>query len=472
MAFFLAPFGNTGVFDANGNPLNGGSWRTFLAGTTTPRTTYTSQAGTTAQGTTMTLDALGLPTNGPVWMEGGIALKFRLFDAAGVIVDEWDNVSGIGDIVTAVTQYQPTGLAPIYISATSFSLAGDQTNEFQVLRKIETVNTGGTAYSKIASAVFAAGITTVVVTNQSGVLDAGLSTVALSFLTATNPAIPEGDFGATLRVTATQAAARTALGITDPPPVRQTVLSGPVDTNGQSAFGGSTGSTTVTATGTLVMTAANGNTNRTGTKVNPSWTGLSTNGTMYMYVNVNADGTLTEGVGTQAPIYQWGGTPATTSGLFTFNIQQMTGYIGNGSTAPAGYRVYVGEVTVAGAVVTAIVWYALMGRYVSADTAIPGLSVRTAFSARIGTTLVDAAQYIRCVTAEFNFTAGMVIQPQMFGNSGFGGGPQVAIEDRVTLSTVTGPFAAGFGLFNRTTGGWQQVTAANWLQFVVAKRSW
>lgn len=256
------------------------------------------------------------------------------------------------------------------------------------------------------------------------------------------------------------------------PSVRQTVLSGPVDTSGQSAFVGATGSTTVTATGTLVMTAANDILNRQGTKVNPSWTGLSTNGTMYLYADVNADGTITEGVGTLAPIYQWGGTPAITSGLFTFNIQEMKGYIGTGAVATAGYRVYVGEVTVAAGVVTAIVWYALMGRYVGADTAIPGLSTRTAFSAKLGTTLVDATAYLRNVTAEFNFTAGMVVKAQIFGNASWGGGDQVAIEDRVTLSTVTGPVGTGFSIFNRTSGVFQQPTAASWLQFVVAKRSW
>lgn len=145
-------------------------------------------------------------------------------------------------------------------------------------------------------------------------------------------------------------------------PVRQTVLNGPVDATGQSAFGGATGATTVTAAGTLFMTAANGMSNRIGSKANPSWPGLSANGTMYLYADVNVDGTITEGVGSSLPTYQWGGTPAVTTGLFTFNIQQMQGFIGNGTAAVAGYRVYIGEVTVAAGVVSAIVWYALMGR--------------------------------------------------------------------------------------------------------------
>ena len=97
MPYFLAPFGNTQAFDANGNPLVGGSWRTFLAGTSTPETTYTSNTGSVQQGTTMTLDALGLPVNGPVWMVNSKALKFRLHNAAGTLLEEWDNISGIGD---------------------------------------------------------------------------------------------------------------------------------------------------------------------------------------------------------------------------------------------------------------------------------------------------------------------------------------------------------------------------------------
>ena len=193
MAYFLSPFGNTQAFDANGDPLVGGSWRTFLAGTTTPATTYTSQSGAVAQGVQMDLNALGLPENGPVWIESGIPLKFRLFDASGTLMDEWDNISGIGDTITSVDEWQPSGFAPTYISATSFSVVGDKTTTLQVNRQLKTENTGGTAYSRIFTSVFAAGVTTVVVTNASGVLDSGLSTVAYGFLSADNQSIPPVD---------------------------------------------------------------------------------------------------------------------------------------------------------------------------------------------------------------------------------------------------------------------------------------
>ena len=129
---------------------------------------------------------------------------------------------------------------------------------------------------------------------------------------------------------------------TIPPPIRQTVLGGPVDSSGYSAFGGGTGSTTVTASGTLTCTAANGVNSsgpldKTFQITNPSWTGLSTNGTMYLYVDWNS-GTPITGSVTLAPTYQWGGTYSTTNNQHTFNIQEMTMKVGNGATAQGVVR--------------------------------------------------------------------------------------------------------------------------------------
>lgn len=157
-------------------------------------------------------------------------------------------------------------------------------------------------------------------------------------------------------------------GIKVAPPSRQTCLSGPVDSNGFAAFGGSTGTTTVTASGTLIVTAAGGfsatgSVDRIGSITNPSWTGASTNGTMYAYLDVAADGTCTPGLSTAAPVYIPGGTPSITNGVFTFDYTKYIGYLGNGASAPATYRVYVGQFTVAGGVVTAITWYQLNGQY-------------------------------------------------------------------------------------------------------------
>ncbi len=190
MSYYFSPLGNTQFFDANGAPLVGGTLETFLAGTSTPKTTYTSNTGGTAQGVVMTLNSLGLPTNGNVWIQGGIALKFRLKDASGTILYTWDNVLGIGDTTAVVDEYVQYSAAPTYIGANSFSVAGDQTNTFQVGRRIRSTNSGGTSYGTVATSTFAATVTTVVLTNTSGTLDSGLSAVYYGILAPTNSSIP------------------------------------------------------------------------------------------------------------------------------------------------------------------------------------------------------------------------------------------------------------------------------------------
>ncbi len=190
MAYFLSPLGNTQTIDANGDPLVSGTISTFLAGTSTPETTYTDDTGGTQQGVVMTLNSLGYPTNGPVWMLGGVPLKFIIKNALGVTQSTFDDISGIGDTSAAADQWLLYGAPPTYISAVSFSVVGDQTNTFQVNRRLKSVNGGGTVYSTIATAVFAASITTVTVTNTSGVLDSDLSAVSYSVLTADNQSIP------------------------------------------------------------------------------------------------------------------------------------------------------------------------------------------------------------------------------------------------------------------------------------------
>ena len=189
MAYYFSPIGNTQIIDVNGNPLVGGTISTFLAGTSTAATTYTDDTGGTAQGVVMTLNSLGLPTNGPVWLLGGVPLKFIIKNAAGVTQSTFDDVSGIGDTSSAPDQWVLYGAAPTYISATSFSVAGDQTNTFHVGRRVKTVNSGGTVYGTITATAYTT-LTTVTVSNDSVSLDSGLSAVNYGLLSATNPSVP------------------------------------------------------------------------------------------------------------------------------------------------------------------------------------------------------------------------------------------------------------------------------------------
>ena len=55
-------------FDNNGNPLSGGKLYTYAAGTTTPKTTYTSITGLTAHTNPIVLDSAGRVATGEIWL--------------------------------------------------------------------------------------------------------------------------------------------------------------------------------------------------------------------------------------------------------------------------------------------------------------------------------------------------------------------------------------------------------------------
>lgn len=286
----------------------------------------------------------------------------------------------------------------------------------------------------------------------------------------TGPITLSGDPTAALHASPKQYVDATALANSGTA-VRQTVLNGPVDSNGFSAFGGSTGSTTVTASGTLAVTAANGATNRRGSITNPSWTGLSTNGTMYLGLTVNADGTCTPFSTTQAPTYQWGGTFSTTNGKRTFNIQQMQMQVGNGSAAAQAYDVFVGEVTVSGGVVTAITWYALLGRYTSALQNVPASGVPLSVSHNIGVTPSKQRVVLQNQTADCGYAVGDELEASNFTSAATPYNRVSAdFSSRMSSGMVISP--STFGVYNKANGSINTVTQANWKVKFYCDRGW
>ena len=194
MPYYLAPLANEQQVDANGSPVSGGKLWTYIAGTSTPATTYTDDTGATQQANPIILNSLGVPAS-PVWLQGGRTYKLVFQDANGVQTRPTiDDVTGINDPAVASTsdQWVVYANAPTYISATSFSVAGDQKPTFQVGRRLRSTNTGGTIYSTILTATFADGITTITVANDSGTLDSGLSAVSYGLISVANTSLPTG----------------------------------------------------------------------------------------------------------------------------------------------------------------------------------------------------------------------------------------------------------------------------------------
>lgn len=173
-----------------GGAINsGGTLYTYVAGTTTPFTTYTDNTLGTSNGTSMTFNSYGLLSN-EVWWNSGASVKFIVKDSDGNTLGTYDNITGLNDAsIASQTEWVSLGLTPTYTSATTFTVPGNQTSVLPIGRRIKTVNTAGTIYSTITGSSYAAS-TTITVVNDSGTLDSGLSSVAYGFLSPTSPSAP------------------------------------------------------------------------------------------------------------------------------------------------------------------------------------------------------------------------------------------------------------------------------------------
>ncbi len=189
MAMKLCPILQEAQFDSNGNLAAGWKIWTERYPDWAPVTTYTTKAGDVAHTNPIILNARG-ELDDPIWLESGSSYNFELFDANDVLVNQFVNIDGVNDTTTSQEEWVLSALSTTYISATSFSVVGDQTLTFEVGRRVKTVNTGGTVYGFIVSSTFAGGVTTIVIAPDSNGLDAGLSSVSYGVLSATNHTIP------------------------------------------------------------------------------------------------------------------------------------------------------------------------------------------------------------------------------------------------------------------------------------------
>jgi hypothetical protein len=76
-------------------PLAGGLIYSYAAGTTTPKTTYTSSLGTIAHPNPIILNSAGRVPSGEIWLTAG-TYKFILATSTNVTIATYDNVFSVG----------------------------------------------------------------------------------------------------------------------------------------------------------------------------------------------------------------------------------------------------------------------------------------------------------------------------------------------------------------------------------------
>jgi hypothetical protein len=196
MAYYLSPvFQDAQLTTSTGIPLVGGKLYTYLASSTTPATVYQDDAGGSSHTNPIILNARGEPP-APIWVNGGQSVKFALHDAADVPIRTIDDVTGVGDptgITNTVSEWTTFSHAPTYVSASSFTVAGNQTADLNVGRRVKIPVSGNTSYGTITTSAYTSLTTVTIDTTNSVGLDVSidaLSSFEIAILSGDNRSSP------------------------------------------------------------------------------------------------------------------------------------------------------------------------------------------------------------------------------------------------------------------------------------------
>ena len=183
-------------FDANSNELSGGKLFVYLAGTTTKATSYAETDGVSPNSNPIVLNSRGEVPNG-LYVQGGATYKLVLApstDTDPPTSPIWtrDNLAAYNDIsvTSSVSEWITSTFVVSFSNGTTFTVPGDVTDTYQTNRRVRATIGSGNIYGRIDSSTFALGVTTVVVTWDSGALDATLTAVDYALLAGANQSVP------------------------------------------------------------------------------------------------------------------------------------------------------------------------------------------------------------------------------------------------------------------------------------------
>lgn len=195
MAFRISSFANDQFFDTNGKPAVGYKLFTYAEGTTTKVDTYTNIDGTAKHTNPIILNAMGFPP-APIFLD--ILKRYKIVLANPTDTDPPTSslytVDGIGvglQVDVNTTAEWVDGGFPTFISATSFAVPGDLTLILTAGRRVKLESGTGIHLGTIRTSTFGAGVTTVTIFNDIGVLDPSLTAFFYGFLSSDGGSVPD-----------------------------------------------------------------------------------------------------------------------------------------------------------------------------------------------------------------------------------------------------------------------------------------
>lgn len=327
MTAYLSPVLQEAQFNGDATFLVGGQIWFYTAGTSTPIIAYQDEAGTVPWPNPIQLNSRG-ETGGTIWLEsyaktGGykIVLEGPPFygQTHGVVISNYDGITGVND--TTISSLSNDWISfdgfPSYLASDAFSVSGDQISIFQQHRRVKTINNAGPIIGTVVSSSYVAGVTNVILANDTGgALDSGLSQVYYGFIQTDPSSIPNCVFSGT----ASTASANDIYLSYDGSTLKYSIDSGspqPIPTSG------SAGSTFFTA-----ATASEG-------QIGAAFTGVNN---AYVYNNATAWGL---GSPTNTAVRFDRGTSTYSYGGFDLPTPAASGYI----TLPNGLAIQWGQIT-------------------------------------------------------------------------------------------------------------------------------
>lgn len=343
-----------------------------------------------------------------------------------------------------------------------------------------------------------ADITGIPVVFKANTINTGAATLEISGLGSAksivksyNVALSDGDIKAGQWVTVvydgtnfqlqspvTQASTRATV------PVRQTVLTGPVDTNGQPqllSYSGQNITLAASSSSPLVVAFAAGQDasgaldyiNRLTANVSNAWTLPTVNATYYLFTDRDAStAAITYGYTTTRPEYVEDDAASITSGAHTFLINEMQMYLGDGAAAATKQRVFIGEAVVSGGAITSVTSYMFRGRFKSsADQSFTLADSSKSETHKLGVLPREFRWVLVNQTAEHGYVAGDEVPVEFVMDNANAINVTSAWANATTLTVRYSWSTYAPALLNASSTR-AAITAANWKLRAYAARGW